>query len=187
MHRFTYLFIFLVPGCGLFSSPESQEHALLDDCTAKFQGWADDLKVSNEEDAMVILADVQEYQIERFRDWHALYFDLLIDLEGMEERDRGDLYKEMVDRMEDPFEDCGDAEDDFREELADNEDACEAYFEFSEDREDDWEKWDDEEEDRDEDCAGEDHCYSPDAISWFRRMTAVPSPEDVGSEDDCED
>ena len=84
-------------------------------------------------------------------------------------------------------EDCSKAQEEFREELRDNEDACEAFFDWREDKQESWEDFDEALEEYDEDC--DEDCVDI-SLSGEKPFEEVPFPEglDEGDDkDDCED
>ena len=116
--------------------------------------------------------------------------DLSVHIVELEGRERGDYVEEIVDALEDPEKDCSDAQADFREELKDNEDACEAYFEWVEEQDDEWEDWDDAQTEYREDDCDQEHDEGCQGIMAIPNHSLVPAPEGMYrgmDKDGCED
>ena len=173
-------------GCSFFQSPESRMVGYGEDCVDRYEGWTQAIKDAEDEDeTRAILDEIVESGLSDAPGIAAAMVDLSKKVNGMDGGEREDFHKEWLDPFVDVGEDCHKAKEEFREELRDNEDACEAFFEWREDKEDSYEDWDEAREEYQEDC--DDDCVS---IFFEKPYEDVPFPEDLGPRndaDDCED
>ena len=185
MRPFHSILVVLLPGCSFFMSPESQMQSLAEDCVSNYEGWAEDIKDADEDDALDIFNDIMKWEHASERDFKQAQYELWGKMLEMEEKEREDVHADLIDRLEDPYEDCSKAREDWREELADNEDACEAYFDWEEELDDEWEGFFEEVSDRREDCSGKDICFEIKHAG--EGNLRVRGPEDIGRKEDCDD
>jgi hypothetical protein len=172
----------------MFSDGASGLEGTLTDCSSNYEGWAEAVKESEDEDELVaIFEEIAQNALDQRKSTKAAEVDLAIEINEMEEGDRKDKHGELIDLLDDPQSDCNDALKTFQEEMQDNEDACEAYFDWQEDKEKEWEDWDDEVKERGEKCSEKDADKQADCFQFDVRKAfeAVPGPEKAYDKDSC--
>jgi hypothetical protein len=166
-------------GCGLFSDGAGTEEGLANDCIDKYEGWSEDVKdMEDEEELFELFTEIHEFGMAQSAESSAAAHAVRKAVYEMDEGDREDYVEEYNDLLEDPVKDCEKAQEDFAEELADNEDACEAYFEWSEENDDAWEDFDKAVEKMEEE---------EDAQTPSSGKPRIEGPKDKGSKDGCKD
>jgi hypothetical protein len=165
-------------GCGLFSDGAGTKEGLKNDCIDKYEGWSEDVKdMEDEEDLFGLFNEIYEFSLDSDIENSAATAAVMKAVYEMDEGDREDYVEEYTDLLEDPSKDCSKAKEDFAEELADNEDACEAYFEWTDENTDAWEDFEKAVEKYQED--------NEDAVSVPGGAPSITSPKDKRSKDDC--
>ena len=189
--RISLVLLVSMTGCSLFTSPLDRAVQASERCTKDFEGWTDDVKELEDEDELFeLFDDMASDQGDLLEDLIRAQLDLSVHIVELEGRERGDYVEEIVDALEDPEKDCSDAQADFREELKDNEDACEAYFEWVEEQDDEWEDWDDAQTEYREDDCDQEHDEGCQGIMAIPNHSLVPAPEGMYrgmDKDGCED
>ena len=164
-------------GCGLFSDGAGTEEGLANDCIDKYEGWSEQVgDMDDEEELFELFAEIHEFSMAQDAEGSAAAHAVKKAVYEMDEGDREDYVEEYNDLLEDPTKDCKKAQEDFAEELADNEDACEAYFEWSEENDDAWEDFD---------KAVEKMQEEEDAQTPYSGKPRLEGPKEKRSKDDC--
>ena len=167
-------------GCGLFSDGAGTQEGLANDCIDKYEGWAEQVgDMDDEEELFELFNEIAEFEMDQAAEGAVARAAVRKAIYEMDEGDREDYVEEYTDLLEDPTKDCSKATDEFSEELADNEDACEAYYEWTEENTDAWEDFGKAVEDYQKD--------NDDAISVPSGEPSVRSPHEKRGKDSCKD
>ena len=178
------LFLLTSSGCGFFSDGASMKEELNSDCIDQYEDWAEDVAdMEDEDDLFELFDDIASFELESSGKGMSAVIDLAKSLNEMDEKEREEYVEEYTDLLEDPVKDCKKAKEKWAGELADNEDACEAYFEWKEERQDSWEDFDEAWSEYKED--NDDAISSP---AFFAKIFEnIEGPEDKQSKDSCKD